>query len=168
MMIKRIYGVCALTLIVSAPMIYSVPTKSPRVEVGNAAEQEAWLTQEQARRLLLSVDSLIHQVKDLSEQNKAPRPSSIAPGDPGYPGCGLCDLTPVLAALCSIENTLICCCTETSSSLESIIDVLGACSDISTALPSQVDKSMIDALCLSVVSLLKTVLLELRGVFTTL
>ncbi len=127
-----------------------------------APQHDAWLTKDQAQHILTSVEMLVQQVRELSKQNKAPRPDAPGVCDPAYPGCGLIDLSGILASLCLIQNELDCVCGR----LGSLQDVVGACTDTSVLLGSQVDKACIDSLCLSVVALLKTVLLELRGAFT--
>ena len=127
-----------------------------------APQQDAWLTKDQAQHILTSVEMLVQQVRDLSKQNRAPRPDAPGVCDQSYPGCGLIDLSGILASLCSIQNELDCVCNR----MGSLQDVVGACTDTSRLLGSQVDKACIDGLCLSVVSLLKTILLELRGAFT--
>ena len=163
-MIARICGVLVLALIIPATMVQCEAKQLKGARSESASQgSEAWLTQTQAQHLLVAVESLIRQVGELSKQNnRAPRPDATQPCSPGYPGCGSCDISCILADLCSIQNQLICIC-ETNFS---VTDVVGACTDLSVILPTQTDKACIDGLCLSVVSLLKTVLLELRGVFT--
>lgn len=134
-----------------------------------APQHDAWLTKDQAQHILTSVEMLVQQVRELSKQNRAPRPDAPGVCDPSYPGCGLIDLSGILASLCSIQNELDCVCGRLGSlqdAVGSLQDVVGACTDTSVLLGSQVDKACIDGLCLSVVALLKTVLLELRGAFT--
>jgi hypothetical protein len=166
-MIARISRVLMLACIVSSIGIQAdeaLHTKGVRRDpvVIQAPQQEAWLTKDQAQHILTAVEMLVQQMRDLSRQNKAPRDNAPGVCDPAYPGCGLVDLSAILSELCSIQNQIFCLCERTAS----ISDVVGACTDISTLLGSQVDKSCIDSLCLSVVSLLKTILLELRGNFT--
>ncbi len=163
-MIARISSALMLACLIPSFCVYGLERSSRNEPVViQMPQQEVWLTPAQAQHLLSSVEHLVHQMNDLSKQNRAPRPEAPVAGDPSYPGCGLVDLSGVLAALCLIENQLVCVCQE----LYSVADVLGSCTDSSVLLGSQVDKSCIDGLCLSVVSLLKTVLLEIRGAFTT-
>jgi len=161
-MITRICSVLLVTVVTTSMLVAeSTSTRSPRHEAPSTAHpQDVWLTESQAQQLVVSVNNLIKQVQELSAQNKAPRPGAV-PGDPSYPACNTCDISCLLSALCALENQLFCCC-------GTLLDVLGSCTDLSVVLPSQVDKSDIDALCISVVALLKTVLLELRGVFLAL
>jgi hypothetical protein len=166
-MIERISSALLLSCIVPMLVMGSEQTRSPCRHdpvVLQVPQQEAWLTKDQAAHLLTSVEMLVRQMQELSRQNKAPRPDAPGSCDSSFPGCGLCDLSGILESLCAIQLQLDCICERTAS----LQDVVGACSDLSTVLPSQTDKSDIDALCISVVSLLKTVLLELRGVFTNI
>ncbi len=179
-MIARISSALMLACIVPITVMGDEQTRSPRRHdpIVLQAPQEAWLTKDQATHLLTSVEMIVRQMQEISRQNKAPRPDAPGSCDPSYPGCSLVDLSGILASLCLIENQLVCLCERSASQQEtlasccdviaSVQDVVGACTDISTVLPTQTDKSDIDALCLSVVSLLKTVLLELRGVFTNI
>lgn len=161
MMIARICGALLLALIVPGAMVQC----EAKFKGARESAPEVWLTQAQASEMLIKVDTLVKQIRELSDQNRAPRPNALQPCDPGFPGCGTCDLTCVLADLCAIQNQLICIC-ENTLSFSEIVGVIGSCTDTSVLLGSQVDKSCIDSLCLSVVALLKTILLELRGAFT--
>ena len=162
-MTKTILAALSVALIMPVTVSFCVPDKGQRAESAVTHLQDVWLTQSQAQRLLTSIDTIIKYVRELHEQNKAPRPGA-EPCDASFPGCQMCDLTAVLESLCQIKLQLVCIC----EGQQSAFDVLGECTDESFVLPSQVDKSDIDSLCLSVVSLLKTVLLELRGVFTVI
>lgn len=169
-MIKTILAGLSIALMVPATVSLGEAHKSPRSESSVTHLQEVWLTQSQAQRLLASVDTIINYIKELNEHNKAPRPGA-QPCDPAYPGCQLVDLSAIMECLCQIKLQLVCICEEQQSMAEelaSCCEVIGECTDASVLLGSVVDKSDIDALCLSVVSLLKTVLLELRGAFTVL
>lgn len=207
-MIGRISSTLMLACIVPLTVMGDEQTRSPRrhdpVVIQMPKAQEAWLTQDQAQHILTSVEMLVRQMQEMSRQNRAPRPGATSCNDPAFPGCGTCDLSGVLAALCSIELQLFCICERLSSSSEglasccdtvasiqenlasccdrvvsiqdglatccdrvaSIQETVGSCTDHSVLLGSQVDKSCIDGLCESVVTLLKTILLELRGNFT--
>jgi hypothetical protein len=169
-MIVRNAGLFLLALIIPATAV-ALPSKKGRTD----ASSEILLTPVQAERLLASVDALLLEMRECNDQNRAPRPGAL-PCDPAYPGCSVCDLTGVLEQLCLIQNELLCICAAQASCcdvvlsccdvVESISDVLGECTDESVLLPlSLVDKSDIDDLCLSVISLLKTILLEIRGEF---
>jgi hypothetical protein len=163
-MIARIFSVLTLACILSSTAARTGEPKGPRREpvVIQAPRQEAWLTGGQAQHMLQAIDMLMQQMQELTKQNRAPRTDVPGVCDPSYPGCGLVDLSGIYAELCSIRNQVNCVCMNTVS----IIDLLGSCNDASVLLGSQVDKSCIDSLCISVVSLLKTILLELRGAFT--
>jgi hypothetical protein len=168
-MIKTILVALSVALIVPLATSCVAPEKGPRAESAMNNLQEVWLTQSQAQRLLASIDTVIKYVKELHEQNKAPRPGGAQPCDPAFPGCGMCDLTAVMECLCQIKLQLMCICEEQQSVAEDLASccaVIGTCEDPSTLLDSVVDKSDIDEMCLTVVSLLKTILLELRGAFT--
>lgn len=171
-MIARIFSVLTCACILSVAAARAGEAKSSRRDpvVIQVPKQEAWLTPNQAQHLLTAIEMLMQQMQELSKQNKAENteqtraPRIDVPGvcDPSFPGCGLVDLSGIYAELCSIRNQVNCVCMNTVS----IIDILGSCNDASVLLGSQVDKSCIDNLCLSVISLLKTILLELRGGFT--
>jgi hypothetical protein len=178
-MIARIFSV--LTLVCKLPSISirgEAITKSPRRDpmVIQVPKQEAWLTQEQADHVLAAIELIVQEMQQMSKQNKAPRTDVPGVCDPSFPGCGLVDLSGIMAELCLILNQVSCICKNTVSIIDlnlsiidittSISDILGSCNDHSVLLGSQVDKSCIDSLCLSVISLLKTILLELRGGFT--
>jgi len=171
-MIARIFNVLAFAAIVSSIGIQGeAQIKSPRRDpvVIQMPKEEVWLTQTQAHHILTAVEMLIQQVQELNKQNKAPRPSAPGVCDPSYPGCGLVDLSGIMEALCSLQLQVQCLCERSVSTTDiivSISDAIGSCNDSSVLLGSQVDKACIDSLCLSVISLLKTILLELRGAFT--
>ena len=164
-MIARIFSVLTVASILSSIGIYGeAQNKSVRRDpvVIQAPQQEAWLTKEQAQHILTAVEMLVQQIQELNKQNRAPRVDAPGVCDPSFPGCGLVDLSGIMAALCSLQLQVQCVCER----LASVADVIGSCNDTSVLLGSQVDKSCIDSLCISVVSLLKTILLELRGAFT--
>lgn len=164
-MITRVFNILTLACIVSSIGIRGGEvTKGQRRDpvVIQAPQQDAWLTKDQAQHLLTAVEMLVRQMQEFTKQNKAQRPDAPGNCDPSYPGCGLVDLGGIYAELCSIQNQIACLCAVTTS----ISDVVGACTDTSVLLGSQVDKSCIDNLCITVVGLLKTILLELRGAFT--
>jgi hypothetical protein len=167
-MIKTILTVLSIALLVPASvLVCGASSKAPRTDSAMGQLQDVWLTQAQAQKLLVSVDMLIAQVQELSKQNRAPRPGAV-PCDAAFPGCQACDLAPVLDCLCALKLQLCCICEEIQSLTDgfgSCCEVIGNCDDLSEELGSVVTKAEIDALCLSVVSLLKTVLLELRGGF---
>jgi hypothetical protein len=135
-------------------------TKSPRTAVGRELA-EVSLTAEQAEQIVHSLEAVIKQAREDDQQNKAGRPTSAVPCDGVFPACTIFDLSELSACCCAIKNIL--CCFSVS-----VLDVLGACTDASILLPSTVDKSDIDAICASTITLLKTILLELRGAFVTL
>lgn len=179
-MIARISSALMFACIVPLTLMGDEQTKKPRlhdpVVIQMPKAQEAWLTKDQAQHILTSVEMLVRQMQEMSRQNKAPRPGATSCSDPAFPGCSTCDLSGLLEALCTIQLQLDCICIRLASSQEglasccdtvaSIQESIGSCNDHSVLLGSQVDKSCIDGLCLSVVSLLKTILLELRGNFT--
>jgi hypothetical protein len=119
---------------------------------------EMVLTPEQASRIAQELEVLLQEAHQYDQQNRAPRPDAAQPCDGVFPACASFDLT-MLSECCGSIKSMLCCLGT------SIIDVLGSCEDLSTLLPSVADKSDIDALCISTVSLLKTILLELRGAF---
>jgi hypothetical protein len=166
-MIKTILAVLSMALIVPVTVSVCASNKAPRADSAVGQLQDVWLTQSQAQRLLASVDTLIAQVKELSEQNKAPRPGTD-PSDAAYPGCQTCDLAPLLDCLCAMQIQLCCICEGIQSLSDGFgttcCETIGTRDDLSQALPSVIDKAFIDSLDLSIVGLLKTVLLELRGI----
>jgi hypothetical protein len=163
-MITRISSVLMLACVASGIGIRAEVTKAMRRDpvVVQAPKQEAYLTEEQAQYIMADLGRLAQQIRDLSKQNKAPRTDAPGVCDPSYPGCGLVDLSAILEGLCQIQNQIFCLCER----MATIQDAIGSCTDASVLLGTQVDKSCIDSLCLSVVSLLKTILLEVRGNFT--
>ena len=119
-MIARIFSVLTLACILSSIGVYGEEqTKGPRSQKDPAVipmpKQDAWLTKDQAQHILTSIEMLVHQIQDLNKQNKAPRTDAPGTCDPSYPGCGLVDLSGVLAGLCSIQNQIFCLCERTAS-----------------------------------------------------
>jgi hypothetical protein len=171
-MIARIFSV--LTLACMLPSIGirgEAITKAPRRDpvVIQAPKQEVLLTRDQADHVMAALELVVQEMQEMSKQNKAPRTDVPGVCDPAYPGCGLVDLSGIMAELCLILNQVSCICKNTVSIIDitvSITDLLGSCNDHSVLLGSQTDKSCIDSLCISVIALLKTILLELRGGFT--
>jgi hypothetical protein len=159
-MIVKKGSICALMLCLQVTSALSVPLKSQRV-LDEESLKEVSLTTDQAEQILEGLETLIEQARHYDLQNRAPRPDAAQPCDGVFPACNVFDLTE-LAQCCCATRALLCCLGT------SIIDILGACSDPSILLPSTVDKSDIDAICASTITLLKTILLELRGAFTVL
>ena len=154
---------CALVLclqagsIISAPKD-SAPIKSPRLDVDKETLAEVVLTAAEAQEVLYKLEAILELAARYDKQNRAPRPDAAQPCDGIFPACNTIDLTDLNLCCCQLKNS-ICC-------LSSIIDnVIGNCTDPSILLPSVVDKSDIDAICASTTTLLKTILLELRGAF---
>lgn len=150
-----------LALILCLPIGSAIgATKYPGDHAGKELAEVA-LTTDQAELIVRKLEDLINQALSYDQINRAPRPDSAHQCDGSFPGCSNFDLSELSACSCAIKN-LLCCLGS------SILDVLGACTDESILLPSMVDKSDIDAICASTVTLLKTILLELRGSFTSI
>lgn len=149
--------------------------KVPKIE---APKESAVLTTDEAQSVLKSIQKVMDEMRVYNERNRAPRPTAPRPIDPTYPITQTIDLSPILSALCSIQNKLCLILLElaqNTSVTEEILErvsfieeLIGDCGDESVLLPSQVDKEDIDSLCETVITLLKTILLELRGNFVTL
>jgi hypothetical protein len=149
---------CALVLCLQAGSTISAPMKSPRLDVDKEALAEVVLTAAEAQEVLYKLEAILELAARYDKQNRAPRPDAAQPCDGIFPACNTIDLTDLNLCCCQLKNS-ICC-------LGSIIDtVIGNCTDPSILLPSVVDKSDIDAICASTTTLLKTILLELRGAF---
>lgn len=170
-MIARIFSVLTLVCMLSSSGIRGeTVTKSPRRDpvVIQTPKQEVLLTRDQADHVLAALELVVQEMQVMSKQNKAPRTDAPGVCDPSFPGCGLVDLSGIMAELCLILNQVSCICKNTVSIIDittSLTDIIGSCNDHSVLLGTQTDKSCIDSLCLSVISLLKTILLELRGGF---
>lgn len=147
----------ALLLNMQVGYIYGITRNIDQI---NNLEQ-VLLTDDQTDWLVRALEDILVQAQEYDGINRACRPDSASLGDGVFPACNVCNIAAVSACCCSIRN-LLCCLTV------SLNEVLGSCTDISILLPSVVDKSEIDAICATVITLLKTILLELRGAFTSL
>ncbi|HEV2917054.1 MAG TPA: hypothetical protein VGW78_04885 [Candidatus Babeliales bacterium] len=157
-MIAKKGALLAFILVMQSGSALSAPRKNFNLD--KELHQVA-LTDDQAEWVVQEIENILQQARIYDHANKAPRPDAAQPCDGVFPACNTFDLTELAACCCTIRNIL--CCIGTS-----IFEVLGNCLDKSILLPSVVDKSDIDAICASTITLLKTILLELRGAFVTL
>ena len=161
-MIAKKSGLLALVLSLQVGSVFAAPSRGVR-PTGSTVGESATLTHNEARKILTAVEGIVKEMREYNAKNRAPRPSAPQECDDAFPAPCFpkIDLSELLNCLCEIKRDLDCVLEKSCS----IVDMIGNLCDESCLLPSVVDKADIDNLKKTVISLLKTILLELRGQF---
>src|SRR5436190_24132428 len=99
-MITRIFIGLTLACILPSISIHSeTVTKSSRRDpvVIEAPKQEVLLTKDQTDHILSAIGSIVQEMQQMNQQNRAPRIDAPGVCDPSFPGCGLVDLSGIMA-----------------------------------------------------------------------